>query len=76
MSTAAIVQAPRAMVEAVAALHLPPNADRLLQSLMDRNTDGTLTPKEREELEALVELSQTISLVRADALHLLGRKPA
>jgi len=64
------------MVEAVAALHLPPNADRLLQSLMDRNTDGTLTPKEREELEALVELSQTISLVRADALHLLGRKPA
>jgi hypothetical protein len=42
---------------------------------MDRNTDGTLRPDEKEELEALVELSETISLVRAEALHVLGRKP-
>jgi hypothetical protein len=72
---ATVVEAPREMVEAVAALRLPPKADRHLQALMDRNTNGTLTPAEREELEALVELSETIALVRAKALHLLGRKP-
>ncbi len=71
----AVVQAPLKMVEAVAALHLPPKADRQLQALMDRNTNGALSPAEREELEALVELSETIGLLRAQALHLLGRKP-
>ena len=69
------VEAPRELVEAVAALRLPPRGDRRLQLLMDRNNDGALTPDEREELEALVELSETIGLVRAQALHLLGRKP-
>ena len=50
--------------------------DARLQSLMDRNTSGQLSPTEREELEALAELSETISLVRAQALKLLGRTPA
>jgi hypothetical protein len=63
------------MVEEVAALRLPPKADRRLQDLMDRNNDGALTAKEREELEALVEWSEEISLIRAKALRLLGRKP-
>jgi hypothetical protein len=72
----AVVEAPREMIEAVAALRLPPKGDRRLQTLMDRNTEGTLTPEEREELESLVELSETIALVRAQALRLLGRKPA
>jgi hypothetical protein len=74
MST--VVEAPREMVEAVADLRLPPSSDRRLQVLMDRNTNGILTPEEREDLEALVDLSQTIALLRAQALHLLGRKPA
>jgi hypothetical protein len=73
MST--VVEAPREMVEAVADLRLPPSSDRRLQVLMDRNTNGTLTAEEREDLEALVDLSQTIALVRAQALHLLGRTP-
>jgi hypothetical protein len=34
-----------------------------------------LTEEEREDLQALVELSETLSLVRSQALHLLGRKP-
>jgi hypothetical protein len=72
---ATVVQAPLEMVEAVAALRLPPKADRRVQDLMDRDTDGALTPGEREELEALVELSEALALVRAQALHLLGRKP-
>ncbi|MCL5769700.1 MAG: hypothetical protein M1588_00015 [Planctomycetes bacterium] len=70
------IEAPREMMEAVAALHFPPTADKRLQTLMDRNSDGLLTSDEREELKALVDLSETISLVRADALHWLRRGPA
>lgn len=71
-----LVQTPRDLVENVAALRFPATADRRLQTLMDRNTNGTLTTEEREELEALVELSETMSLVRAQALQALGRTPA
>jgi len=42
---------------------------------MDRNNEGRLTGEEREDLEYLVELSEELSLVRAEALHLLGRDP-
>ena len=42
---------------------------------MDRNTEGKLTAQEREELESLVDLSERLSLVRAEALRLLGRTP-
>ena len=70
-----IVEAPLEMVEAVAALRLPPRGDRRLQILMDRNTNGSLSHEQKEELETLVELSEKIALVRAQALHLLGRKP-
>jgi len=42
---------------------------------MDRNTEGTLEKAEREELEALVELSEQLSLVRAEALQILGKQP-
>ena len=70
-----VVEAPLTMVEAVAELRLPPRADRRLQFLMDRNSDGALRSEEKEELEALVELSESIALVRAQALQVLGRKP-
>ncbi len=56
-------------------LRLPEQADRRLQQLMDRNNEGLLTEQERADLEALAELSEQLSLVRAEALHLLGRKP-
>ena len=72
---ATVVEAPLQMVEAVAELKLPAKADRRLQALMDRNSQGRLTADEREVLEALVELSESIALVRADALRLLGRRP-
>jgi hypothetical protein len=75
MSMSAVVEAPLEMVEAVAALRLPPRGDRRMQILMDGNTNGALSPDQKEELESLVELSETIALVRAQALRLLGRKP-
>lgn len=71
-----VIQAPRELVEAIADLRLPPKTDQRLQELMDRNTNGLLTEAERADLESLVEMSERISLLRAQALHLLGRKPA
>ena len=69
------VAAPVEWVASVSALRLPPKANAQLQQLMDRNTEGLLTETECTELEALVELSETLSLVRARALQLLGRQP-
>ena len=71
-----VIEAPVDLVEAVAQLRFPPKTDQLLQQLMDRNTNGSLSPGQREELEALVELSEMMSLVRARALHLLGQQPS
>ena len=42
---------------------------------MERNTYGLLTAAEREELAALAELSEQLSLVRAGALQILGKQP-
>jgi hypothetical protein len=70
------MQVPLEMVEALAALHFSEKLASRLQSLKDRNTDGWLTGQEREELEALAELSERLALLRAQALRVLGRKPA
>jgi hypothetical protein len=71
----ATVAAPLDWVEAVGNLRLPTKADRRLQELMDRNTEGQLREYEKEELEALVELSEQLSLVRGEALKVLGKLP-
>lgn len=73
MST--VVEAPVELVETVAGMRFPPKADTRLRWLMDRNTNGQLTTAESEELEGWVELSESMALVRAQALRLLGRAP-
>ena len=70
-----VISAPVEWVERVSQLRLPPRTDRRLRELMDRNNEGQLNPAERAELESLVEVSESMSLVRAKALHLLGRNP-
>jgi len=70
-----VIPAPLRMVEAVAALRLPAVSDRRLQVLMDRNNEGALRPEEHDELASLAELSEAFSLLRADALAVLGRRP-
>lgn len=67
------IETPVELVTSVADLRFPPKIDAHLQTLMDRNTEGELSDTEREELEALVELSETISLLRVQALRVLGR---
>jgi hypothetical protein len=69
------IPAPLEWVATIGELRLPSKADERLQQLMDRNNEGAITSSEREELESLVELSERLSLVRAEALHLLGRVP-
>jgi hypothetical protein len=69
------IAAPLDWVETVGNLRLPTKADRRLQDLMDRNTEGLLRESEREELEALVELSEQLSVVRGEALRVLGKLP-
>ena len=67
--------APVDWVEAVGNLQFPPKADRRLQDLMDRNSEGLLQLTRREELEALVELSEQLSPVGGEALQILGKRP-
>ena len=69
-----VIDAPVEWIEAVGDLRFPSKADHYLQTLMDRNNEGLLTDAEREELEALVELSERLSLVRAQALQMLGKR--
>ena len=69
------VDAPLKWVESITMLRLPEHADRRLQELMDRNNEGQLSDQERADLAALAEMSEQLSLVRAESLHLLRRKP-
>jgi hypothetical protein len=69
------IAAPLDWVQAIGNLHLPSKADHRLQELMDRNNEGLLQESEKEELEALVELSEHLSLVRGEALQILGKQP-
>lgn len=72
---AATIDAPLDWVQSVGDLRLPLKTDRRMQELMDRNNEGLLDESDRQELESLVELSERLSLVRAEALALLGRQP-
>ena len=67
------IATPLEFVASVADFRFPPKIDAHLQALMERHTEGQLSVLEREELEALVELSETISLLRVQALRVLGR---
>jgi hypothetical protein len=69
------IAAPVDWIEAVGNLHFPSKANHRLQELMDRNNEGLLQESEREVLEALVELSEQMSLLRGEALQILGRQP-
>jgi hypothetical protein len=69
------IAAPVDWIETVGNLRFPLKADHHLQELMDRNNEGLLQASETAELEALVELSEQISLVRAEALQILGKQP-
>lgn len=70
---AVTLAAPLPWVEMVSQLSFPPRVDGLITELVDRNNEGLLTADERAELESLAAFVETLSIVRADARHLLGR---
>ena len=70
----AVISAPKNWVDSVSHLRLPPRSAKRMQDLMDRNTEGALGPLEQEELEALVEWSEEVSLIKAEAMNLLARE--
>ena len=72
----ATIETPKSWVATIGALALPERVERRLQELMDRNNEGLLTATESDELAALVEWSEEVSLLRAEALQLLGQRPA
>lgn len=72
----ATIAAPASLIESIGGLRLPEQTDRRLQHLMDRNNEGILQPSEKEDLAALAALSEEISILRAQALQLLGKSPA
>ena len=65
----------RELAEQAASLRLPEKMNERLQHLMDRNTNGLLDQEERDELESIIAISETMSILRGRALHILGRKP-
>jgi hypothetical protein len=67
----AIITTPRQFFEAVSEFRLSQRADARLQHLMDLNNDGQLNASEREELATLAEMSEELSLLRAQARQLL-----
>ena len=69
------MQLPREFLEVIAALRLPAATDQRLQFLMDRNNNGALSETERQEMESVVAMSESMSLLRAKALRSLRRKP-
>lgn len=49
----------------LARLHLPEGLDRRLQSLLDKQNQGTpLTPDEQAEAEGIVDLADLLTLLR------------
>jgi hypothetical protein len=69
------VSAPVGFVERIAALKLPDHIDDRVQELMDKSNGGKLSECERADLTMFAELSEELSRVRADALHLLWDDP-
>lgn len=69
------MQAPLELVESLRDLRFPAVWDARLQSLMDRHNEGQLSSDDKEELAGLVEWSERLSLLQAEAFRLLEQRP-
>ena len=67
-------ETPADLLNDVADLSFPPETEARMIDLMDRNTEGLLSPSERDELASMVKWGHRIALLRARALLILGRK--
>jgi hypothetical protein len=56
-------------------LRADPELQRRVDMLADKNTEGQLTPAEREEYELYVRASRFIAILQAKARKLLAQQP-
>lgn len=57
-------------------LRADPALQERIDTLADRNTEGQLTPEEREEYETYVRASRFIAVLQAKARKLLAQPPS
>jgi len=69
-----MIPTPRTLLEQMADMQFDPATDARLQELMDRNNFGELDSNEKAELERYAMLNQRMSMVRGQAMLILGRK--
>jgi hypothetical protein len=69
-----MVPTPRELLEQMADLRFDPGTEARLEDLMDRNNFGELNEAEREELARYVALNQRMSIIRGQAMLVLGRQ--
>jgi hypothetical protein len=68
------IRIPAEFLEEVADFQFPPAIQDQIARLMDKNTEDQLSEDERKELQALVELSELVSLMKGRAKLLLRQK--
>lgn len=68
------VEIPVEFLEEMAHLEFPASTQQALSRLMDKNNEGKLSQDEREELRALVDLNERVSLLKGRAKLLLGER--
>lgn len=64
------------LLEAVAALQSDPADEARYHELAERNAEGTITPDERGELEAIVSANTLLSVLRDEARATLHQRAA
>lgn len=57
-------------------LRADPELQSRVDALAEKNTEGQLTPEEREEYETYVRVSRFIAILQAKARKLLAQYPA
>ena len=65
------IEIPADFLEELAEYQFPPSIQDQITRLMDKNTEDQLSEDERKELQALVELSESVSIMKGRAKFLL-----
>ena len=61
------VEIPVQFLVEMAGIEFPASTQEKLDRLMDKNNEGLLSAEEREELKALVDINERVSLIKGRA---------
>ena len=65
------VEIPAEFLEEIAEYQFPPSVQDRITTLMDKITEDQLSEDEQKELQALVELSESVAIIKGRARLLL-----